>query len=87
MTNWNQYDSTLELVEYIAECEGWIASESELSELFDSEVAPSVIEQYGENDSPAMNESFNNWTDSLCKEGEIHPEQYNAYCYVGKWSD
>lgn len=85
--NWNQYSTTLEMVEHIAESESWIASEDELSERFDSEIAPLVITQYGENDEPAINEAFNDWTDSLCTDGEIHPAQYDSYCYVGKWSN
>lgn len=84
--NWNHID-LLEIVELYAADNGMIDSESALSELFDSEIAPLVIAQYGENDSVAMNEAFNDWTDSLCKSGEIHPEQYNHYCYIGKWSE
>lgn len=84
--NWNRID-LLDIVESYADDNGMISSESELSELFDSQIAPSVIAQYGEGDSVAMNEAFNNWTDMLCKDGTIHPEQYNNYCYVGKWSD
>lgn len=84
--NWNRID-LLELVESYADEYGMIASESELSELFDSDIAPLVIAEYGESDSVAMNEAFNNWSDGLCKNGEIHPEQYSQYCYVGKWSD
>jgi hypothetical protein len=84
--NWNRVD-LLEIVELYAEENGGIASEQELSERFDSEVLPSVIAEYGEDDEPAINESFNNWTDSLCKDGEIHPEQYNSYCYVGRLAD
>lgn len=74
----------LEVVELYAEDNGMIASEDELSKRFDAEVLPSVIEQYGEDDEPAISEAFNNWTDSLCKDGEIHEEQYNSYCYVGR---
>jgi len=84
--NWNRID-LLELVELYAADNGMIASESELSELFDSESAPFIIAEYGESDSVAMNEAFNDWADSLCTDGTIHPEQYSNYCYVGKWSD
>jgi hypothetical protein len=81
--NWNRVD-LLEMVELYAEDNGGIASEEELSERFDSEVLPDVIEAYGEDDEPAISEAFNNWTDMLCKDGEIHPEQYDKYCYVGR---
>ena len=84
--NWNQIE-LLEIVELYAADNGMIDSESALSELFDSEIAPLVIAQYGEKDSVAMNEAFNDWSDALCKDGTIHPEQYSQYCYVGKWSD
>jgi hypothetical protein len=87
MTNfsWNGMND-LEIVEHLAELEGMICSEEALSERFDEQIAPSVIEQYGENDEPAINEAFNDWTDSLCKEGEIHSEQYDKYEYVGEYS-
>lgn len=84
--NWNSYTTTLEMVEYIAEQEGWIASEDELSERFDSDIAPHVIAEYGADDEPAISEAFNNWSDSLCKDGELHPEQYDSYCYVGQYA-
>jgi hypothetical protein len=81
--NWNRVD-LLDMVESYAVDFGGIASEEELSARFDSEVLPDVIEAYGEDDEPAISEAFNNWTDMLCKDGEIHPEQYNSYCYVGR---
>lgn len=85
MKNYND-ENLLEMVELYAAEIGAIASEEELSERFDEHLAPLVIEQYGEDDKPAMLETFNNWTDGLCKDGEIHPEQYNSYCYVGEWA-
>ncbi len=86
MLNWNRVEM-LEVVELYAEDNDGIASEEELSKRFDEEVASYVVEKYGEDDSVAMNEAFNDWSDMLCKEGEIHEEQYNNYCYVGKYSD
>lgn len=86
MKNWNNIDP-LEMVELIAAEYDLIASEEELSERFDDEIAPLVIEQYGENDTAAMDQAFNDWTDMLCKDGEIHEEQYSTYSYVGKYSD
>lgn len=83
---WDRVD-TLEMVELYAEDNGQIASESELSKRFDEEVLPGVLEHYSESDSVAINEAFNDWTDSLCKDGEIHPAQYDSYCYVGRLAD
>jgi len=82
---WNLTD--LEIVEALAEYESLIASEDELSELFDSDIAPHVIKQYGEDDFVAMNEAFSNWSDGLQKDGIIHETQSNSYCYIGKYSD
>lgn len=79
-------ENLLEMVELYADEMGYISSESELSERFDENIAPLVIEQYGADDEPAMSEAFNNWSDALCKGGEIHPQQYNDYCYVGEYS-
>ena len=83
--NWNNIDN-LELVELYAEDNNLIASEQELSDLFDEEVLPSVLKSCDEDDEAAINESYNNWTDALCKDGEIHIEQYENYCYVGRLS-
>ena len=47
--------------------------------LFETEVLPYVIEEYeqdGVPDIPARSEAFSNWTDSLCKNGEISDWQY-----------
>lgn len=84
--NWNRVD-LLEMVELYAEENGGIASEQELSDRFDRDILPSVIEQYSEDDSVAINEAFNDWSDALCKDGELHEEQYNNYCYVGRLAD
>ena len=86
MTNFNKVD-LLEIVEYWADSENLISSEEELSERFDSDILPLIIEQCGEDDEPAINEGFNDWSDSLCKDGELHEEQYNNYCYVGRLSE
>jgi len=85
MNNYND-ENLLEMVEMYAADNGLIDSEDILSEQFDEQIAPMVVEQYGEDDEPAMFESFNDWADMLCKDGEIHSEQYNQYCYVGKYS-
>ena len=85
MSNFNNVD-LLEIVEEYASYNSLIDSEEALSERFDNEVAPAVIEQYGADDEPAMSEAFNNWSDALCKDGELHPEQYSKYCYVGDYS-
>ena len=58
----------------------------EFSARFDEEVAPMILEMYDADDSVAFNESFNNWTDSLCKDGDISQDVYNNVCYVGKYS-
>ena len=52
--------------------------------LFETEVLPYVIEEYeqdGQRDIPARSEAFNNWTDSLCKNGEISEWQYNNWTH------
>jgi len=47
-------------------------------------VLPFIVEQYeadGVPDIPARSESFNNYTDSLCKDGEISEYQYNTIAH------
>lgn len=85
MSNFKHVD-LLELVELYASENNLIDSEIELSVRFDDDIAPLVVAEYGVDDEPAMNEAFNNWSDSLCKNDELHSEQYNQYCYVGKYS-
>jgi len=42
-------------------------------------IRPSVIEQYSEDDEPALAESWSDYTDALCTDGEIGRLQYH-YC-------
>ncbi|MCK5610443.1 hypothetical protein KAR91_51700 [Candidatus Pacearchaeota archaeon] len=91
MRNYND-ENLLEMVELYAADNGYIADEDELSEKFDNEVLPCILEEHGKpgiefDDTCMINEAFNNWSDMLCKDGEIHPQQYNDYCYVGKLSN
>lgn len=39
-------------------------------------IKPMVIEQYREDDIPALSESWNDYTDSLCKDGDLTDLQY-----------
>ena len=84
MTNFNQVD-LIDIIEEYADMKDLVASEEQLSEIFDESVAPLVVEKYGEDDHVAMHEVFLEWTDSLRDDGEIHEEQYNVYEYVGKY--
>lgn len=49
---------------------------------FRQHLAPNVITLYGKNDTAAMNQAFNDWTDQLCKEGIITERQYNNWTRV-----
>jgi|SRR5690625_1891125 len=51
----------------------------EAFERWESYIKPAVIAQYGENDRPAMSESWNDFTDALCRDGELTGLQYH-YC-------
>ena len=49
---------------------------------FEAEILPFIQEEYeqdGEPDWPARRESWNNWTDSLCKDGQISDWQYDNW--------
>jgi len=74
----------LEAVELWATENGLIDSEQELSDRFDEEYLPHIIEQYGEDDQPAIEEGFSNWSDKLCKDDQLHDVQSSLYVYVGK---
>lgn len=51
----------------------------EARKYFRNYVAPAVITMYGSNDKAAMRTAFNDWTDQLCKAGEITERQYNTW--------
>ena len=85
MSNFNQVD-LLDIVEAYAEDKNLISSEEKLSKRFDEDVLPSIIEAYGEDDQPAIDGGFNDWSDGLCRDGDIHEIQYDQYCYVGRLS-
>ena len=40
-----------------------------------------VIDHYGPDDESAINETFNDYTDMLCKNGEISEETYNTITF------
>ncbi len=40
---------------------------------------PQVLKQYGPHDRPAMREAWNNYTDYLCKDGQITDKQYATW--------
>ena len=49
---------------------------------FKNHVLPYTIKAYeqdGQPDWPARREAWNNWTDSLCKDGQISDWQYNNW--------
>ena len=50
-------------------------------ENFKRDVLPSVVDQYGEDDTIAINEAFNNYTDELCKDGLITDAQYEMITF------
>jgi len=88
IANW--HESPLDAVESFALDYGLIADESELSEQFDSMIdtcssAETLLMFNNASDQPMMCEAFNNWTDSMCKDGTIHDLQYNEYEYVGRF--
>lgn len=76
----------LEIIEAYAADNNGVDSEQSLSDWFDDEIATLVIEKYGADDETAMSETFSDWADSLCKDGELHELQYNEYCYVGDYA-
>ena len=81
----------LELVECYAIENDLPSCEEDLSERFDNDVMPSILETHGEpgisfEDTDMATQAFNDWADGLCKDGEIHDEQYSNYAYVGEWS-
>lgn len=79
---YKSYDEVF-LAEMVATELNLIDSEEALSELFDQSIRPMVIDQYGEDDTPAMDQAFNDWSDGLVSDGQLHPSQYHEYGYCG----
>lgn len=50
--------------------------------IFNEEVKPLVIEQYGKDDRPALEEAWNDWTDMLYKDGVISAKAYQNWTRV-----
>lgn len=56
----------------------------ELREQFEKDILPEVFATYGPDDINAIDEAYNNWTDTLCKDGIISQWQYdNDPGYLG----
>lgn len=50
---------------------------SEAFERWNADIKPAVIQHYGTDDWVALSESWNDYSDSLCKEGEFTQLQYH----------
>ena len=46
---------------------------------FKENVRPYIISEYGTDDVTAMREAWNNYTDMLCKDGQISNHQYETW--------
>lgn len=56
----------------------------EAAEMFKENVLPGIkkaSEQDGVRDMPARREAWNNFTDSLCKDGKITLQQYESWTH------
>jgi len=75
---------TLDQQEYFLEYNGSVyCTESNVSGEFDnmiSECYPDI----NKDDKTMLAEMYNNWTDSLCKDGELTALQYHEYTYQGE---
>lgn len=59
-------------------------NKKEAEKLFKENVMPSIREAFerdGKRDLPARREAWNNFTDSLCKDGEISLKQYESWLH------
>ena len=46
---------------------------------FNNHVKPSIIKRYGKNDKPAMRQAWNDYIDSLQRDGRISMKQANTW--------
>jgi hypothetical protein len=54
-------------------------TKKEVLATFRADILPVVIQGYGKDDKPAIREAWNNFTDMLCKEGQISSTQYSNW--------
>lgn len=57
---------------------------AEVFEAWENEVKPEVVAQYGADDGSALAESWNDYTDMVCKDGDFTNLQYH---YCPAWDD
>lgn len=50
----------------------------EADKIWRQELRPRVLRKYP-NDKPALREAWNDWTDGLCKDGQITQRQYDRW--------
>ena len=50
-------------------------TKKQAEQIFKSEILPTLNRE----DKPLIRENWNNWTDSLCKNGDITESQYNRW--------
>jgi hypothetical protein len=51
----------------------------EARKYFNENIKPAVIKHYGNSDTIALNTAFNDWVDSLHRDGEITDHQYHNW--------
>ena len=77
------YGSDLSFIESYADENNLISSEQQLSDMFDDLVKEcDQMERIDYDDTCMLSEWFNDWSDMLCKDGQLHDIQYHEYCYV-----
>ena len=61
-----------------------VMTRDEAIEIFDNHILPIVkqnMEHDGQIDEPARSEAWNNWTDAMCKDGQISDWQYENWTH------
>jgi uncharacterized protein (DUF2236 family) len=54
-------------------------TKKEAENYFREIIRPAIIARYGRKDKPAMREAWGDYTDSLCKNGQITQRQYDRW--------
>lgn len=56
-----------------------MATKAEIKTRFCAEVLPEILRVHGSDDKPALDQAWNDFTDMLCKAGEITSRQYSTW--------
>jgi hypothetical protein len=75
MNNLNETDDMVDRIE----SDYYGITRQDVIDMFERDILPDIIKHYGDKDIPAKRAAWNDFTDSLCKDGTITLYQNNSW--------